>query len=78
MNPNTKRSILRWMHIVFGATLVGYIYSPPEVVQQYAKFFRYFYFPATVATGLLMWKGPALRRLFSKKSASSGLQTTQH
>jgi hypothetical protein len=68
MSQGTKRSILRWMHIIFGVTLIGYIYGPPEQVQQYAKFFRYFYFPVTVLTGLLMWKGPALRRLFSKKA----------
>jgi thiosulfate reductase cytochrome b subunit len=68
MNPNTKRSILRWIHILFGLTLIGYIYGPPEVVQPYAPFFRYFYFPIIVLTGFLMWKGEALRRLISKKS----------
>jgi hypothetical protein len=68
MKDATKRSVLRWTHIIFGITLIGYIYGPPEAVQQYAPFFRYFYFPATVLTGLLMWKGHALRRLISKKT----------
>lgn len=66
MKDSTKRAILRWMHIIFGATLIGYIYGPPEEVAQYAPFFRYFYFPAVVLTGLLMWKGHLLRRLFGK------------
>ncbi|WP_367873164.1 hypothetical protein [Luteolibacter sp. Populi] len=68
MKDATKRSILRWVHIIFGITLVGYIYGPPEQVQPYARFFQYFYFPAVVLTGILMWKGHALRRLFSKKA----------
>lgn len=28
MNQATKRSILRWIHIVFGIPIIGYIYSP--------------------------------------------------
>ena len=68
MKDTTKRSILRWIHIVFGTTLVGYIYGPPEQVIPYAPFFRYCYFPAVVLTGLLMWKGHVLRRLFAKKA----------
>jgi len=68
MNQNTKRSIIRWLHIIFGVTLIGYIYGPPEQVRPYASFFQYFYFPAVVLTGFLMWKGHLLRRLFSKKS----------
>ena len=68
MKDSTKRSILRWVHIIFGTTLVGYIYLPPDQVQPYAHFFQYFYFPGVVLTGILMWKGHALRRLFSKKA----------
>jgi len=32
MNDATKRSILRWIHIVFGIPILGYIYSPFEEV----------------------------------------------
>lgn len=69
MKKASKRSILRWVHIVFGLTLIGYIYGPPEQVLPYAAFFKYLYFPGVVLTGLLMWKGHSLRQLFSKKSA---------
>ncbi len=68
MKDTTKRSILRWIHIVFGITLIGYIYGPPELVRPYAPFFQYFYFPGVVLTGILMWKGHVIRRIFSKKS----------
>jgi hypothetical protein len=30
----TKRSILRWIHIIFGFPILGYIYGPAEEVQQ--------------------------------------------
>ena len=69
MNPSTQRSILRWIHIIFGLPILGYIYGPPEEVQQYAPMFRFLFVPVLVLSGLWMWKGEALRRLISKKSA---------
>jgi len=30
MNDAAKRSILRWIHIVFSIPILGYIYSPFE------------------------------------------------
>lgn len=71
MKDTTKRSILRWMHVVFGLTLVGYIYGPPAETVQYLPFFRYVYLPLILLTGLWMWKGPAIRKMFSKKSGPS-------
>ena len=68
MNPSTKRSILRCIHIIFGLPILGYIYGPPEEVQQYAPYFRFIFVPVIVLSGLLMWKGDALLRLFTKKS----------
>ena len=68
MKQTTKRSILRWVHIGFGLTLLGYIYGPPDETRQYLPFFRYFYFPAVVLSGLWMWKGYLVRRLFAKGS----------
>lgn len=68
MKDTTKRAIFRWIHIVSGLSLAGYIYGPPAETVQYLPFFRYFYMPLVVLTGLLMWKGHWLRRLFGKKS----------
>lgn len=68
MNPGTRRSILRWIHIIFALPLIGYIYGPPAETLQYLPYFRYGYFPVVVLSGLWMWKGDALRRLISKKS----------
>lgn len=66
MNPATKRTILRWFHILLGIPIVGYIYSPFENLPDYAGPTRYVFLPALVLSGLWMWKGHLVRRLFSK------------
>jgi hypothetical protein len=68
MSNATKRSIFRWIHIVFAIPIVGYIYSPFEQIPNYAPVVRYVAVPVIVLTGLWMWKGHLLRRLFSKRS----------
>ena len=68
MTAVTKRSILRWTHILFALPILAYIYAPPAEVLQYLPYFRYFYVPVVVITGLLMWKGHVLSRLISKRS----------
>ena len=65
----TKRSILRWIHIIFGIPIVGYIYSPFEEIPNYAPAVRFVFLPVTVLSGFWMWKGHVLRRLISKRSA---------
>jgi hypothetical protein len=69
MNQSTQRSILRSIHIVFAIPILGYVYSPFENIPQYAPPTRYVFLPILVLTGLWMWKGHLLRRLFSKRSA---------
>jgi hypothetical protein len=68
MNDSTKRSILRWIHILFALPIFGYIYGPPSETLQYLPYFRFIYLPVVVFSGLWMWKGPVLRRLISRKS----------
>ena len=69
MTSATKRSILRWIHIVLAIPIAGYIYSPFENIPQYAAPTRFVFFPAIALTGLWMWKGETIRRLISKRSA---------
>lgn len=64
-----KRSIVRWIHIIFGIPIIGYIYSPFEQLPNYAPLVRYVFLPVIVLSGLWMWKGHVLRRLISKGSA---------
>lgn len=68
MNSATKRSILRWIHIILAIPIAGYIYSPFADIPQYAPPTRFVFFPLIALTGLWMWLGPAIRRVFQKKS----------
>jgi len=36
MKEATKRSIIRWIHILFAIPILGYIYSPFEQIPNYA------------------------------------------
>lgn len=58
------RTIFRWIHIVVSIPIYGYIYSPFDKLPQYATPTRFIFFPTMVATGLWMWKGHLLRRLY--------------
>jgi hypothetical protein len=52
MSDATKRSVLRWTHIIFGIPIVGYIYSPFEQIPNYAPIVRYVALPVIVLSGL--------------------------
>jgi hypothetical protein len=65
----TKRSILRWIHIVFAIPILGYIYSPFEKLPSYAPATRFIFVPILVSAGLWMWKGHVVRRFISNRSA---------
>src|SRR5436305_14560626 len=72
MKDATKRTIFRTIHIVFSIPILGYIYSPFENIPNYATPTRFVFVPVLVLSGLWMWKGQALRRLFTKR-ATRGL-----
>lgn len=69
MTAATKRSIVRWTHLVFSIPIIGYVYSPFEEIPNYAAPTRFVFLPVLVLTGLWMWKGETLRRLVSARSA---------
>jgi hypothetical protein len=68
MNQGIKRSILRWIHLVFSIPIIGYVYSPFEEIPNYAPVVRFVAVPVIVLTGFWMWKGHVLRRLIWKRS----------
>ena len=72
MKDTTKRSIVRWVHILFSIPIIGYIYSPFDQIPNYAAPTRFVFLPAMLLSGLWMWKGHLLRRLVSKRPASFG------
>jgi hypothetical protein len=64
-----QRTVFRWIHIILSIPVVGYIYSPVEKIIQYGRPVRFVYLPMMVLTGLWMWKGHVVRRLFWKRPA---------
>jgi hypothetical protein len=69
MKDATQRLIIRWIHIVCAIPIAGYIYSPFDVIPNYAPPTRFIFFPIMVLSGLWMWKGYLVRRLIAKKPA---------
>lgn len=57
MNNSTKRSILRWVHLIFTIPILGYIYSEPSEVQQYVGAARYIFVPVVMIAGYWMYAG---------------------
>jgi hypothetical protein len=74
MKETTKRSILRWTHLIFSVPIIGYVYSPFEEIPNYAVPTRYVFLPILVVTGLWMWKGQAIRRFFSRRSPAPAVE----
>jgi hypothetical protein len=71
MKEATKRSIFRWIHIICGIPMIGYIYDSPSDTEYYAPIVRYFFLPILLLSGLWMWKGHVLRRLLSKRTKTA-------
>ena len=66
----TQRSIFRWIHIICGIPILGYIYDSPSDTHNYAHSVRYVFLPVLLLSGLWMWKGHVVRRLIWKRPAA--------
>jgi hypothetical protein len=64
----TTRMIFHWIHLLFAIPIIGYIYSPFDQLPNYANTVRFVAVPLIVLTGLWMWKGHWVRRMFSRSS----------
>jgi hypothetical protein len=71
MKDASKRIIVRSIHLVFSIPILGYIYSPFEVLPTYAPRVRYVVVPLMLLSGLWMWKGHMLRRFISNNLRSA-------
>ena len=70
MTESTRRSFVRWIHLICATPIIGYIYSPFEVLPDYALPTRLVFFPVMLLSGLWLWKGHLVRRLVSRGSAA--------
>ena len=53
----TKRSILRWIHLVIAIPILGYIYSPFAELPNYAAITRFVFAPVIILAGYWMYAG---------------------
>jgi len=53
----TKRSILRWVHLIFAIPILGYVYSPFEEIPNYAPVVRFVFVPVIILAGYWMYRG---------------------
>jgi hypothetical protein len=64
MKASTERKIIRWFHIIVSIPIIGYIYGPVSEIPEAANAVRFVIFPMLVLSGLWLWKGHWVKRLF--------------
>jgi thiosulfate reductase cytochrome b subunit len=57
MKNATKRSILRWIHLIVTVPILGFVYGKPSDVQQYAGGVQLVFVPLVILTGYWMYSG---------------------
>ena len=68
MSSATERKIMRWIHQVLSIPIIGYIYGPVAERPEAVFVTRVFFVPIVILTGLWMWKGHLVKKLFRKRS----------
>ena len=53
----TKRSIVRWIHLIFAIPILGYVYSPFAELPNYAPIARFVSVPVLILSGYWMYAG---------------------
>jgi hypothetical protein len=53
----TKRSVLRWVHLIVAIPIIGYIYSPFAELPNYAAVTRFVFAPVIILAGYWMYAG---------------------
>src|SRR5438270_11543046 len=57
MSNATKRSILRWIHLISAIPIIGYVYSPFAELPNYAPVVRFVSIPVLILSGFWMYAG---------------------
>ena len=57
IKATTKRSILRWVHLILAIPILGYIYSPFAELPNYAAVTRFVFAPVIILAGYWMYAG---------------------
>lgn len=57
ISMSTRRSILRWVHLVIAIPILGYVYSPFAELPNYAAVTRFVFAPLIILAGYWMYAG---------------------
>src|SRR5438034_9183463 len=57
IKATTKRSILRWVHLILAIPILGYVYSPFAELPSYAAVTRFVFAPVIILAGYWMYAG---------------------
>jgi hypothetical protein len=57
MSNATKRTILRWIHLILAIPILGYVYSPFQELPNYAPITRFIFVPVIMLAGYWMYAG---------------------
>jgi thiosulfate reductase cytochrome b subunit len=68
MTALTLRKALRWLHLIAGAVLATYVFSPLHADPVATAIVRALTLPLVIATGLVMWQQGRLIRLMGRAS----------
>ena len=74
MSSAMERKVMRWIHLILSIPIIGYIYGPVAERPEAVIVVRFVFVPVVVLTGLWMWKGHVIKKLFRKRQTSQSLQ----
>ncbi|MFL5728468.1 MAG: hypothetical protein ACJ75J_03180 [Cytophagaceae bacterium] len=69
MKASTERQLIRWTHLILSIPILGYIYGPVAEMEQPAAAVRWVFMPVVILSGLWMWKGAWVKKLFKRSSS---------
>jgi hypothetical protein len=67
MKAATERKIIRWFHILASIPIMGLIYGPVMNIPRAVFAIKWIIFPLIVLSGLWLWKGHLVKKLFRKR-----------
>ena len=71
VNPNPSRrlrTVLRWTHILVGALLATFVYSPLREIGAFVLLVQIALIPVLILTGVWMWQQARVRSLLARSS----------
>jgi hypothetical protein len=67
MKASTERKIIRWIHLILGIPVVGYIYGGIAEQPVAAFITRAVALPLIILSGVWLWKGQQIKKWGNKK-----------